>query len=130
MQPNRFATARTWLAAARGDLQAAKTLAATLSNFACFHARQAAEKALKALLVALSGDVARTHHADMMLAELDNLGFAVEERLRRDVLLLEKYYVTTRYPDALGGADPTQSFDQSESGVAIARRSDRRALRA
>ncbi len=121
MQPDRFVTAQRWLAGARDDVTVADELSGRMPNVACFHAQQAAEKALKAWLVALSGDVAREHLMQNLLAELAALGVAVPLELNGDALALGKFYVTTRYPDALGGADPRTAFLAAEAHDAVAR---------
>jgi HEPN domain-containing protein len=103
------------------DVTVADELTARMPNVACFHAQQAAEKALKAWLVALSGDVAREHMMQNLLAELNALGVPVTNELSEDALALGKFYTTTRYPDALGGADPRTAFLASEANDAVAR---------
>ncbi len=120
MQPDRFTTARNWRLAANGDLRAAGALATDEPNLACFHAQQAAEKYVKALLVGVAGDIARTHSADGLLDELTALGVAVDDDVRRGLLLLEKYYMSTRYPIRsaapirLGPSTSTKLVEQSD----------------
>ena len=121
MQPDRFVTAQRWLAGAGDDLTVAHELTARMPNVACFHAQQAAEKALEAWLVALSGDIAREQLMQNLLAELVALGVAISKELNQDALALGKFYVTTRYPDALGGADPRTAFLASEAEDAVGR---------
>ena len=121
MQPDRFVTAQRWLAGAMDDVTVADELAARMPNVACFHAQQAAEKSLKAWLVALSGDVAREHMMQNLLTELDGLGVPIPIELTEDALALGKFYTTTRYPDALGGADPRTAFLATEANDAVAR---------
>jgi len=81
--------------------------------------QQAAQKYVEALLVGVAGDIARTHSADGLPDELTRLGVAVDNDVRRGLLLLEKYYMITRYPDTIGGADPTRAFDEQEARRAI-----------
>ncbi len=120
MQPDRFTTARNWLAAAGDDYTVATLALLQVPSLACFHAQQCAEKALKAILVAVAGDVAREHLMTRLLEELDGLGIETED-LRADALALEKFYGPTRYPDALGGANPGTAYTVSEARDAIAR---------
>ncbi len=61
MQRDRMAVARTWLRTAERDFRLAKTAVDIEPSLAAFHAQQAAEKSLKALLVALTDDHPRTH---------------------------------------------------------------------
>jgi HEPN domain-containing protein len=68
----------------------------------CFHAQQAAEKYLKALLVARQQRVERTHELSRLLAQL----LAVEPSLvslRGDCAAISDYAVDARYPDILPG---------------------------
>lgn len=115
MQPDRFETASFWLATAEQDHAVALRLADDMLNVACFHAQQAAEKALKAALVARCGDAARDHSIVALLAEAAAAGIALPGDLLDDARRLDKFYVSSRYPDALGGLDPTSMFGRSEA---------------
>ncbi|MBE3577175.1 MAG: HEPN domain-containing protein [Limnochordales bacterium] len=56
--------AKEWIRYAQSDLRAAERLLAddlVLAGISCFHAQQAAEKALKAVLVLYGIDFPRTH---------------------------------------------------------------------
>lgn len=62
----------------------------------CFEAQQAAEKALKALLIRLSGEYPRVHAFGLLIQRLD--GFTrVPDRIR-EVVELTDYAVQMRYP--------------------------------
>jgi HEPN domain-containing protein len=63
----------------------------------CFHAQQAAEKLLKALLVARGEIVPRTHDLSALLGLCSAAGYNVES-LRSDCERLQPYAVLTRYP--------------------------------
>jgi len=63
MQRDRLAVAGTWLRTARRDLDLARSIVEREPSLSAFHAQQAAEKALKALAVALADDHPRTHTA-------------------------------------------------------------------
>lgn len=76
-----------------------------MPNVACFHARQAAEKALKAALVARDGDSAREHSPVALLRECVKDAAHVETLLD-NARRLDKFYTSSRDPDALGGLDP------------------------
>jgi HEPN domain-containing protein len=62
----------------------------------CFEAQQAAEKALKALLIYLSGDYPRVHAFTLLLERLEQ-HVAVPEFIR-EVVELSDYAVQIRYP--------------------------------
>lgn len=120
MQPDRFRLARHWLAAAEQDVGAAIELRDRMPNVACFHAQQGSEKALKALLVAIAGDVMRSHLTDTLLAEARDMAIQIPEDIINDAQALDKFYIASRYPDALG-ADITTAYKSDEAAAAIAR---------
>ena len=62
----------------------------------CFEAQQAAEKALKGLLIYLSDDYPRTHSFNLLLARLEPL-LPIPEEIR-EVVELSDYAVQMRYP--------------------------------
>ncbi len=62
----------------------------------CFEAQQAAEKALKALLIYLSGDYPRVHASTLLLERLEQ-HMVVPESVR-EVVELSDYAVQMRYP--------------------------------
>jgi HEPN domain-containing protein len=63
----------------------------------CFHAQQAAEKLLKALLVARGEVVPRTHDLSALLGRCQAAGFDVAS-ISDDCQRLQPYAVLTRYP--------------------------------
>lgn len=86
--------ARSNLARARLGRQAEDILLEDL----CFDAQQAAEKALKGLLIYLHLDYPRTHSIGHLLSLLERRGkIAVPPHIREAVALTD-YAVTTRYP--------------------------------
>ncbi len=101
---------REWLRKAAGDLAAARHLLLggdRLGPSAAFHAQQAAEKALKAVLVWHGREVPRTHDlaylVDLIASEEPELADAV----RRSVTLTP-YGVEARYPGDLPEPSPTE----------------------
>jgi HEPN domain-containing protein len=87
-----------WLRRAADDLRAVELLAPHgLHDLVCYHAQQASEKSLKALVVALGEAPARTHDLKVLLLALRTLGVdgAVVET---DALLLTPFAVVARYP--------------------------------
>ncbi len=98
---------RTWLRYAREDLEGADAALArsgAIPRHACFLAQQAAEKALKAVLVFLKIDVPRRHDLD----GIRNL-IPPDWRVTREHPLLGEltdWAVDARYPDDL--TDPTE----------------------
>lgn len=107
--------AKRWLIFAEDDLKMAKlALAEGIYNQVCFHAQQCAEKSLK-VLSAEQGEVPpKTHKLIDLLLSIRNPQIAA---LRRVLQLLDRFYMTTRYPDALPGTLleglPTEADAQS-----------------
>jgi len=110
-----------WLRQANHDLTIARghQERADYSD-ACFMAEQAAQKALKAFLIA-RGQRAVPLHSVAPLAErcaqLD-LDFSAHITPGR---ILDQYYIPTRYPDALASpAVPFESYTQEQGQRAVA----------
>jgi HEPN domain-containing protein len=95
--------AKQWLAKAENDLlNADNNLKSEIVPYdtVCFHCQQAAEKLLKAYLVARGVPPAFTHDLLLLLEEI-LLYCADAETLRDDLALLMPYAVGVRYPDEL-----------------------------
>jgi len=89
-----------WMKYALRDLRAAKTLLQeTLWAESTFHAQQAAEKALKAVLTALGTRPPRTHNIKRLVMELKSAGVDTGEIEDAEVYSLTQYAVEARYPD-------------------------------
>lgn len=102
--------ARWWLRTAESNLEAARTLRTADQNHHCaFHAQQAAEKALKAVL-AFHGEAHRTHACTELVGLLAGAGIDVPDGLDTAGRRLDLHYVQARYPNGLGG-DPTVYYD-------------------
>jgi HEPN domain-containing protein len=87
-----------WLQRAESNLEIARRARGekVFLEDLCFEAQQAAEKALKALLIYLSGDYPRVHAFTLLLERLEE-HVAVPEPIR-EVLELTDYAVQIRYP--------------------------------
>jgi len=120
------ATAAQWLVASREDLQLGGAILTTLAGKAgpwrgvAFHAQQAAEKALKALIYHLGGEPERTHS----LSELALAAADLDQAVGRRILLrhgprvgeLTPYAVAARYPEGPGVTE-----QQAREALGIAR---------
>jgi HEPN domain-containing protein len=111
------ATRDPWLTFARDDLRMAElALSDGIFNQVCFHAQQCVEKSIKAYLDRLGQTPPRTHRmADLLRLLPPNL----LSGLRSDLLLLDRFYIPTRYPDALPGMLPLGAPDQADAQEAI-----------
>ncbi len=77
--------------------------------------------ALKAALIAVADDHPRTHVGEHLIRELIGLGEMVPKEIADAADRLDIYYMGSRYPDALGGADPRRMVGESDAIVAIER---------
>jgi HEPN domain-containing protein len=109
-----------WLRQAQGDLRLAK--AAVREGFyaqTCFICQQASEKALKAILYSQGAKAILTHSLHKLCQELE-MGAELEMAAR----ILDQYYLSARYPDALAEGAPDDVFtsEQAETSVRYAER--------
>ncbi len=114
---------RWWLQAARRDLERAElSLRHGDRAGAAFWAQQAAEKALKALLLHFKGGFPKTHNIRRLFTELgSNLGLGEEEL--EDAYELTQYYHLACYPDIVEGLpDEAISWRSARRAVEAARR--------
>jgi HEPN domain-containing protein len=81
-----------------------------------FHAQQAAEKVLKALLVQRQIDFPHTHSIGALLALCEEAGFAGAQELT-DASSLTRYAVATRYP---GEEEPVSRQEAREAATLAA----------
>ena len=96
--------AKRWLSFAEEDLRVAElAMQASIYNQACFHAQQCVEKCLKALFVVRDEVAPKTHAISKLLALLKEHPFT---DLESSLILLDRFYIPTRYPDALPGTLP------------------------
>lgn len=92
-----------WLGFARDDLDAARVGPNLISlEILCFHAQQAVEKALKAVLIDQSADFPHTHDIGELLSILEEVGVTYATG-SPEANRLTRYAVSVRYP---GLADP------------------------
>ncbi len=108
-----------WLETARRDLErAARSLREGDNAAAAFWSQQAAEKALKALHIALRGTAPKTRNIRVLIGELGlDLGLSEEELWA--AYELTGFYVLARYPDIVEGVP-----DEVISGAAARRAAD------
>jgi HEPN domain-containing protein len=106
-----------WLRFAREDARMAQlAMQDGVNNQVCFHAQQCAEKCLKAWLAFQGENIPRTHRmADLVNLTRDDWLPDIRERL----LLLDRFYIPTRYPDALPGAVPEGLPDEEDAKEAL-----------
>ncbi len=82
----------------------------------CFDAQQAAEKAIKALLIHLGQDFPHIHDLAALLARVERAGLKVPDRVKKAARLTD-YAVAARYP----GAFEPVTREEYEEAVSIAK---------
>jgi HEPN domain-containing protein len=112
--------ATDWIRFAREDLRVAEwAFSAQIYNQACFHAQQCIEKALKAWLRYRGAQAPRIHQLSLLLALLPD---DVLADLRPAITLLDRFYIPTRYPDAVPGSleDGLPDVADAEEALTVA----------
>ncbi len=102
MQPDRFAPddAREWLNRAKSSLAKARgavSIPGVYLEDVCFDAQQAAEKAIKAVLLSVHRDFPYTHDLVELITVAERIGIVVPEAVL-GATRLSDYAVETRYP--------------------------------
>jgi HEPN domain-containing protein len=107
-----------WLDRSRSNLTRARhTHPDVYLEDLCFDAQQAAEKALKGLLIHLEAAFPYTHDVADLITLIEDHDLPVPESVK-DAAILTDYAVATRYP---GVGEPVTE-DEHERAVAIAER--------
>lgn len=112
-------SAAEWLARARGDLALAKAPlppGAFLDDL-CFHAQQAAEKAIKAVYRHYAWPFRYSHDIDDILTGLEQHGVAIPPEIREAVVLTD-YAAAGRYP----GREEPVTPEEHAAAIALAAR--------
>lgn len=108
-----------WLKQAHSDLSAAEDSAGSGHfEWACFQAQQAAEKALKALIISKGGE-SRIHSINYLLTSLPE-SIKVSDQIFTAAKELDKHYIPTRYPDSFSTGIPKDFFTLDDARRAIA----------
>lgn len=108
-----------WLFFADEDFNAAKALLNDkIYNQVCFHAQQSAEKSLKAFLKSRGLVIPKTHNLSELihLCIKESKSFAPMEEACQ---YLGRFYLPTRYPDAIVGSPPEGLPDENDAKKAI-----------
>ena len=120
MQPDLLEESRRWRAQAEQDLAAGEKLAHLGIHYAaCFFAQQAAEKALKGLMLEIGRPPDRGHSVVALSRVIVTLQPALATALA-PLVFLDQYYIPTRYPDAIPGGIPADAFGPEDSQRALA----------
>ncbi|MFM7085626.1 MAG: HEPN domain-containing protein [Cyanobium sp.] len=107
-----------WLRQAHSDLaMAAYASEGGFHAQACYHCSQAAEKALKAVLLALDQEPERTHSIERLVGALESLGIETAPLRQQPLKPLQRMTTASRYPD--GDEAPVDLFDERDGALAL-----------
>jgi HEPN domain-containing protein len=114
--------ARRWLHTANDDLDTAIILKAN-NKFAhsCFHAQQAAEKAMKSVWYHSDKDP-WGHSVKRLIDDLESINpflFELFKRLSRYGSILDRFYIPTRYPNGLPDITPDVAFNKEDADSCV-----------
>ena len=101
------ADVNSWLNRAKDDLEwASSSLKDGFYPQTCFIAQQVVEKSLKAIIYSLQKEFGtedikklRTHNLKFLIESIENKNFSVPEQIQQLCIILNEYYMPTRYPD-------------------------------
>jgi len=112
--------AERWWLTAQEDLEAARSLhAAGKYSHACFLSQQSAEKAMKALWLALDSDP-WGHSIQKLVMQIPRQNLLREnQNWLANGAFLDKFYIPTRYPNGLPDLTPSQVYVEPDSSQAI-----------
>lgn len=114
-------TAQRWLEQSESDLKIArKHLRDREFSYACFLSEQSAQKSLKGYLIS-KRDIDLAIHSISALAERTAKFHQSFSRFIEEGKSLDKYYLGTRYPDAIPDPlVPAEFYTKQEAEVAVA----------
>ena len=114
--------AKRWLVTAESDLASAQIL---FDNgqyaHSCFHAQQCGEKAVKALWYKLDADP-WGHSIKKLIDELEEVDTSSYEHMKkmsRSGVVLDRFYIPTRYPNGLPDITPDVAFYAEDAKTAL-----------
>lgn len=102
-----------WMEYALRDLRTAKLVLGEVEENAAFHSQQAAEKALKAVVISRIGQASKTHELPFLARKA-----GAPKKIWEDCKLLNQYFLEGRYP----GYDEEVSTEDARKAVAAAER--------
>jgi HEPN domain-containing protein len=111
-----------WFKTAEDDLDSARILKDNGKHaHSCFHAQQAAEKSMKAVWYFLDDDP-WGHSVKKLIDDLESINSAFHKKfdpLSRVALVLDRFYIPTRYPNGLPDITPDVAFTGEDAEECI-----------
>jgi HEPN domain-containing protein len=110
--------AERWFKTAQGDLDSAIILLKN-SRYAhsCFHSQQSGEKAIKAVWYYLDADP-WGHSIKKLIQDLEQVDlntYAKFKTLEKCAVQLDRFYITTRYPNGLPELTPEEAYLEEDA---------------
>jgi HEPN domain-containing protein len=107
-----------WLSQAKRDIESAKSQRKErFYEWTTFIAQQASERACKAVLQRFGAEVLG-HSTSKLLAAIEDESGS-ESRLREAALLLDRFYIPSRYPNGWGEGTPADFITREDADSAI-----------
>lgn len=109
---------------AKKDLQVAELLCASeMFAHACFHAQQAAAKAVRSVWRSENQDLKSASIKRLVVEFPGKAGIADLDKWADAAALLDKYYIPTRYPNGLPDLTPDEIYGKEDGrrGIEAAR---------
>ena len=113
---------RLWVRQAGDDLAVARLVyQEDYFSHACFLAQQSIEKALKGYLLWVANDYPRVHRLVELVTRCQ-VHDACFEELLADCIVVDQYYIPTRYPNGVPGSlpDGLPGSEEAEEAIGIA----------
>jgi HEPN domain-containing protein len=111
-----------WIRTAKDDLDTAEVLRENGKySHACFHAQQAAEKSIKAIWYSEDADP-WGHSIKKLIDGLQQVNLEIYNEFKdlvRSALILDRFYIPTRYPNGLPDLIPTEAYAREDSDDCI-----------
>ena len=110
--------AERWYKTAQGDLASAVILLKNIRYaHSCFHAQQSGEKAMKAVWYLLDADP-WGHSITKLIQGLEQVDIKTYKKIKtleKNAVLLDRFYITTRYPNGLPELTPEEAYLEEDA---------------
>ena len=110
--------AERWHKTAQGDLASAVILLKNIRYaHSCFHAQQSGEKAMKAVWYLLDADP-WGHSITKLIQGLEQVDIKTYKKIKgleKNAVLLDRFYITTRYPNGLPELTPEEAYLEEDA---------------
>ncbi len=112
-----------WLFFAKSDLKAAEDmLKEAIYHLVCFHSQQVIEKCFKAMISSQGKPTHKIHSLKELWKKMEKPEIIWSDLETSPLMAIDRYYLPTRYPDALPGSLPEglPTKKHAEEALAVA----------